>query len=309
MPRVTEVQPYQYALNDSSVTLALVPLSPRNRFISNLEESTNVSTRNTLSRKFSPILNIHREITHPLPAKLPWLRAVTTYLEWRIIAFDPKAISNSDLYEWRAPRDEWYYTLARSAHTCEPMYTRVHDRLHVLCRCGRRKEGARAYIYMHDGRGALRVSFDIYNLFREKARRLLLWNVRESTYEDATNDCPRFSAGEQECFEYSSPESGSKTIIVRFHASSSFTIRKYCSRLKRPWMLYYVRYTRGSLIISSIIFYINICISSCVFEILDERYIVSRLINGRRRWRLSVIFISRKREMKLNWPWIRSMRY
>lgn len=90
--------------------------------------------------------------------------------------------------------------------------------------------------------------------------------------------------------------------IVRFHASSSFTIRKYCSRLKRPWMLYYVRYTRGSLIISSIIFYINICISSCVFEILDERYIVSRLINGRRRWRLSVIFISRKREMKLNWP-------
>lgn len=148
MPRVTEVQPYQYALNDSSVTLALVPLSPRNRFISNLEESTNVSTRNTLSRKFSPILNIHREITHPLPAKLPWLRAVTTYLEWRIIAFDPKAISNSDLYEWRAPRDEWYYTLARSAHTCEPMYTRVHDRLHVLCRCGRRKEGARAYIYI-----------------------------------------------------------------------------------------------------------------------------------------------------------------
>lgn len=63
-------------------------------------------------------------------------------------------------------------------------------------------------------------------------------------------------------------------------------------------MLYYVRYTRGSLIISSIIFYINICISSCVFEILDERYIVSRFINGRRRWRLSVIFISRKREMK-----------
>lgn len=77
---------------------------------------------------------------------------------------------------------------------------------------------------------------------------------------------------------------------------------KYCSRLKQPWMLYYVRYTRGSLIISSIIFYINICISSCVFEILDERYIVSRLISGRRRWRLSVIFISRKREMKLNWP-------
>lgn len=73
--RVTEVQPCQYALNDSSVTLALVPLSPRNRFISNLEESTNVSTRNTLSRKFSPILNIHREITHPLPARLPWLRA------------------------------------------------------------------------------------------------------------------------------------------------------------------------------------------------------------------------------------------
>lgn len=26
------------------------------------------------------------------------------------------------------------------------------------------------YICVHDGRGALRVSFDIYNLFREKAR-------------------------------------------------------------------------------------------------------------------------------------------
>lgn len=130
---------------------------------------------------------------------------VTTYLEWRIIAFDPKAISNSDLYEWRAPRDEWCYTLARSAHTCEPMYTTVYTIVCTyLCRCGRRKQGIRICIYVYIRictRSALRVSFDIYNLFREKARRLLLWNVRESTYGDATNDCLCFSAGEQECFE------------------------------------------------------------------------------------------------------------
>lgn len=87
---------------------------------------------------------------------------VTTYLEWRIIAFDPKAISNSDLYEWRAPRDEWCYTLARSAHTCEPMYTTVYTIVCTyLCRCGRRKQGIRIciYTYMHEERCVSRSIF------------------------------------------------------------------------------------------------------------------------------------------------------
>lgn len=182
--------------------LVPVPLSPRNRFISNLEESTNVSTRNTLSRKFSPILNIHREITHPLPARLPWLRA-GNYIP-RVA--DNCIRSEGDIKQrfirmTRASRRVVLHARAICPHLRADVHNRVHDRLHVPMQM-REKEARHTYMYIYIyARGALRVSFDIYNLFREKARRLLLWNVRESTYGDATNDCPRFSAGEQECFE------------------------------------------------------------------------------------------------------------
>lgn len=173
--RVTEVQPCQYALNDSSVTLALVPLSPRNRFISNLEESTNVSTRNTLSRKFSPILNIHREITHPLPARLPWLRA-GNYIP-RVA--DNCIRSEGDIKQrfirmTRASRRVVLHARAICPHLRADVHNRVHDRLHVPMQM-REKEARHTYMYIYVyARGALRVSFDIYNLFREKARRLLL---------------------------------------------------------------------------------------------------------------------------------------
>lgn len=118
------------------------------------------------------------------------------------------------------------------------MYTRVHDRLHVLCRCGRRKEGARAYIYICTMVEERCVSRSIFITCLERRR----GGCSSETYESQRTRMqrtivPAFQPANRNALSTLLSNLGlrrsSGRTMVRFHASSSFTIRKYCSRLKR----------------------------------------------------------------------------
>lgn len=189
---------------------------------------------------------------------------VTTYLEWRIIAFDPKAISNTDLYEWRAPRDQRCYTI------CPHLQVHIHT---IVSTRGRKEPQD----------GALRVSFDIYNLFREKSHAEV---ARESTYEDCNQRLSPAFQREEELEEESSRIWGTTTGVTSTAFLSANNTR-YCNRGHRHTVD-----TRR--IIDILDFFVDyyfwsICISSWVFGRLGVVWFDLRL---------SMLLISRKKEIE-----------